>query len=91
MNYQRNMTHHFMFAFNVKNFKFCIWKDTEKDLLAIMNKNTDLIQKLSEVDLNLVEKVLQHLNYDDLEKRVAYAAYDMSKSFFFVDLKLKKC
>ena len=42
-----------------------------------MNKNTDLIQKLSEVDLNLVEKVLQHLNYDDLEERVAYAAYDM--------------
>lgn len=42
-----------------------------------MNKNTDLIQKLSEVDLSLVERVLQHLNYDDLEKRVAYTAYHM--------------
>ena len=73
------MTHRFMFALRVKNFEFCIWKDPEKILLAIMNKNTDLIQKLSEVDLNLVEKVLQHLNYDDLEERVAYAAYDMSK------------
>ena len=41
-----------------------------------MNKNTDLIQKLSEVDLSLVERVLQHLNYDDLEKRVAYTCQD---------------
>ena len=44
-----------------------------------MKKNSDLIQKLSEVDLSLVEKVLQYLKDDDLEERVSYAACDLSK------------
>ena len=47
-----------------------------------MNKNADLIHKLSEVDLDLVERVVHHLKDDDLEEKVAYAAYDMSKYFF---------
>ena len=52
-------------------------------LYYIMNENTDLMKKISEVDLNLVERVLYHLNYEDLEKRVLYAAYDMLRYFFF--------
>jgi len=44
-----------------------------------MNENNDLMKKISEVDLNLVERVLYHLNYEDLEKRVLYMAYDMPK------------
>jgi len=44
-----------------------------------MIENTDLMKKISEIDLNLVKRVLDHLNYEDLEKRVSYAAYDMPK------------
>ena len=32
-------------------------------------KMNDLIEKLSKVDLDLVEKVIHHLNDDDLEGR----------------------
>ena len=64
-------------------------ESTEKVELAIMNENAignteseyrmrtqfDLIEKLSEVDMNLVKRVLNHLNDDDLEKRVSSSRY----------------
>ena len=36
-----------------------------------MNENTDIIEQLSKVDLNLVEKVFSHLTDDNLEERVS--------------------
>lgn len=40
-----------------------------------MRTQFDLIEKLSEVDMNLVKRVLNHLNDDDLEKRVSSSRY----------------
>ena len=71
-----------------------IKKISLKVIPAIMNENTDIMKKISEIDLNLVERVLYHLNYEDLEKRVLYATYDMLRYFFSIEnllLKQENC
>ena len=80
-----------MFTLSVKNLSFTIdtiWitRDgisNEKIVLESGASYNDreywFNEKISDIDLNLVKRVLDHLNYEDLEKRVSYAAYDMPK------------
>ena len=46
----------------------------------------DLIEELSKVDLDLVEKVINHLDDDDLEERDSYKLYDITYSIKAIDL-----